>query len=89
MYRYEELRNTVFTEKGQETFLKIRDNVHRLIELAGAFSMGKAISGVVGTNWEHMACVDRLVELAEIKEVTAPGTVRGQDRIFCKAFRTA
>jgi hypothetical protein len=31
-----------------------------------------------------LACVDRLVELGEIREVTQPNTVAGQDRIFTK-----
>ena len=30
--------------------------------------MQKAISGVTGDIWLHLACVDRLVELKEIRE---------------------
>ena len=44
--------------------------------------MSKAIQGVSGDSWESMACVDRLVELGEIIEITSNMNVMSQDRIF-------
>ena len=83
MYFYMNERPEIFTEDGQVMFLKIRDNVKNLIKLAGAVSMGNAIQGAsCGSSWTMMACVDRLVELKEIREITKSGSVIGQDRIF-------
>lgn len=81
MYNYEKEKQKIFTEDGQETFLTIRDHVHLLIKRSGAVMMGNAISVVTGDTWVHMACVDRLVELKEIREITKPN-VAGQHRVF-------
>lgn len=83
MYNYKEQRNFVFTEEGQETFLKIRDKVHNTIKIAGAIRMDSAIEGSSGNSWALMACVDRLVELKEIVEITKADEA-GQYRIFTK-----
>jgi len=53
-----------------------------VLATAGAFQMGKAIEGVCGDSWQMMACVDRLVELGEIRRVSPPGTVWGQHEVF-------
>jgi hypothetical protein len=66
MYNYQTEKSKIFTEDGQETFLKIRDKVQQLLKQSGAVMMQNAISGVTGDVWLHMACVDRLVELKEI-----------------------
>lgn len=80
MYDYLEERPKILTDKGQRTFLKIRDNVYNLLKLSGAVRMGNALSEP-GDGWFLMACVDRLVELGELKELTGP-EVSGQDRVF-------
>jgi hypothetical protein len=80
MYNYNEEKTKVFTEANQTTFLKIRDNVQRLLKESGAVTMDKAISKVGGDTWFLMACVDRLVELNEIREV--PTNYAGQHRVF-------
>ena len=81
MYKYEEQKQHIFSEDMQETFLKIRDNVHKLLKSSGAVTMGNAIAGATGgDSWKLMACVDRLVELKEIKEVERKSW--GQFRIF-------
>ena len=79
MYDYAE-KSSIFTEDGQEMFLRIRDNVKSLLKKAGAVTMGRAITGS-GNTWTMMACVDRLVELEEIREITGKN-VAGQDRVF-------
>jgi len=82
MYSYATERRHLFTEEGQVMFLKVRDNVHSLLRTAGAFAAAKAWKGVSGDTWMMLACLDRLVELREIRRVTSPGTVAGQDEIF-------
>jgi hypothetical protein len=85
MYNYQTERSEIFTESGQIAFLKIRDNVHKLLNQSGAVTMGKAISIATGNSWMLMACVDRLIELNEIREVT-PNGVAGQHRVFVKIY---
>lgn len=81
MYNYQTEKQKIFTEAGQETFLKIRDNVQRLIKQSGAVMMQNAINSVTGDIWMMLACVDRLVELKEIREITG-NNVAGQHRVF-------
>ena len=66
-------------------FLSIRDRVNSLLKQAGAVRMQEAISGETGSSWQMLACVDRLVELGEIREIT--GDVAGQYRVFIKEYR--
>ena len=84
MYKYEDLKPTVFTENGQEMFLKIRDQISYFLKISGAVRMQEALTGTYGDSWESMACVDRLIELGEIKEITGPETI-GQHRVFISA----
>ena len=81
MYNYEEQKNNIFTEEGHEMFLKIRDKAHLLLKTAGAFTIGKVISGCAGDGWLMLACIDRLAERGEIQEITGDN-VAGQDRVF-------
>lgn len=82
MYNYQTEKQAIFTEDGQEMFLSIRDNVHKLIDASGAITMGKAMSArITGSSWTMMACVDRLVELGEIVEIHQKECA-GQHRIF-------
>ena len=83
-YSYEKERETTFTEDGQVMLLKIRDNAFRLIELSGAATVERIIQGVGGDSWHMLACVDRLAEIGDLKEVQMAQPVRGQDRIFIR-----
>ena len=83
MYNYRTERGALFTEDGQKDFLRIRDNVEGLLKKAGAFKLTAAWEGVTGNSWFMMACVDRLVEIGEIKELTG-NNVQGQDRVFTR-----
>lgn len=85
MYKYEEQRQEIFTEHGQEMFLAIRDKSKQLLKQAGCFRMGNVISGQTGDSWKMLACVDRLVEIGEIREIKQECTVAGQHRIFVNA----
>lgn len=86
MYTYENEKSKIFTENGQEMFLKIRDKVKLLLKQSGAFMLKNAISGVTGDSWSMLACVDRLVELKEIKEITDKTKVAGQHRVFVSYY---
>lgn len=77
MYKYEDYRAQVFLEENQRDFLKIRDQVHTLLESCKYIDMDQAIAGVGGNNWLRMAYVDRLVEMREIFELKCtPGSLR-------------
>lgn len=81
MYKYEKEKDVVCSEKGQRMFLQIRDRVQTLLAEAGAVSMQCAVGGTSGDSWAMVACVDRLVELGEITEISRP-TTPGQYRVF-------
>jgi len=85
MYKYEEIKKEIFTEEGQEMFLKIRDNVNDLLNKSGAVMMSHAISPAAGDSWKMLACVDRLVELGEIAEIGINKSIAGQRRVFIRA----
>lgn len=78
-YKYEDERQKIFTDKGQREFLATRDRVLDCLEHSGSFMMGHVLP--TGDAWFAMALIDRMVELGEIKEISAPGTW-GQHRVF-------
>lgn len=84
MYDYQNEKANIFTEDGQVLFLQVRDNAKRLIKQAGAVRMQEIILGCGGDSWHMLACVDRLIELGELREVTQ-GDVAGQYRVFVAA----
>lgn len=83
-YSYQEEREKLFTDEGQKLLLEIRDRTFRLIDMAGAVSVDKAIAGSSGEAWKMLACLDRLVEIGDIYEVERKHPVRGQYRIFSR-----
>jgi len=84
MYKYSELKPTLFTEENQELFLGIRDPVQQMLSVSGAVRMGQAMALPKGAGaadtWTLLACVDRLVEMGELREIPTNGA--GQDRVF-------
>ena len=73
-YNYEDIKPQLFTEENQKLFLGIRDQVNSMIKVSGAVTMLKAIKlppgiGAAADGWVSMACVHRLVELGEIREL--------------------
>lgn len=82
-YSYQTQRPRVFTEEGQRMFLTIRDACQDLLSKAGAVRLLEAIRGVPGDTWDMLACVDRLVELGELKEITND-RVAAQHRVFVR-----
>lgn len=82
-YNYKEQKKSIFTEDGQVLLLKVRDKAQQLLDGAGAFRLQELMQWVSGDSWTILACVDRLVELGEIREIPQ-GKVMGQDRVFVK-----
>jgi len=82
MYKYEEQKERLFTVEVQTKFLQVRDHVHILIRNAGAFTLDNAITGIGGDSWLLMACIDRLCEIGEIREIKHNHDVAAQDRVF-------
>lgn len=84
MYDYRAEREKLFTERGQVLFMAVRDRIARAIGLAGAVTMDCALTVPLPPGWvvdsrELMACVDRLVELGELRELSA---VAAEVRVF-------
>lgn len=84
MYNYQEEKQNLLTDEGQRMFLSVRDRVKELLCEAGAFKSTNALSKETGSSWTMLACVDRLEELGEIKEVTAGQNVLTQNRVYIK-----
>lgn len=82
-YNYQTQRAVIFTEEGQRAFLTIRDKAQELLALSGAVMSSKLIMCCVGDAWNALACIDRLVELGELREITGDD-VAGQHRVFVK-----
>jgi hypothetical protein len=83
MYSYQKERPWVFTDEGQRELLKVRDKTFGLLKLAGAIRCQEMLQGLTGSSWQHLALVDRLVELGDLREVTDKDTP-GQYRIFVR-----
>jgi hypothetical protein len=66
-YSYLTEKPALFTEEGSVMFTRIRDKALSLLSTAGAFQMGKVMVGG-GDLWTMLACVDRMVELGELRE---------------------
>jgi hypothetical protein len=83
-YDYNSEKQFVFTDAGQRCFLSVRDFAKKTLAVAGAVRADKlmgAASGA-GNSWKMMACVDRLVELGELREVGDEGKGAWQCRVF-------
>lgn len=87
MYNYKTQKPNIFTEDGQRMFLNIRDRSKELLGESGAFMLDNVIAGCGGgDSWNMLACVDRLLELGEIREIEQVD-VPGQYRVFVAASR--
>ncbi len=83
-YDYMREREAIFTEEGQCMFLAIRDNIQSKLKIAGAIRGQEAISVVTGSSWAMMACVERLVELKELREIPTEGA--WQHKVFVAGY---
>jgi hypothetical protein len=76
-YNYEAMRPGIFTEKGTQQLLVVRDKARGCLRVAGAVKMDHFTT----CEWEQMAMADYLVEREELREVTTR-PCHGQDRVF-------
>ena len=83
-YDYKVEREKLFTDAGSRKFLRVRDKVKELIALSGAVRSREAVLHESSLGYELIACLDRMVELGEIAEVTGPKTIQ-QYRVFVGA----
>jgi hypothetical protein len=83
-YKYEDVKQKIFTEDNQIAFLAARDIVNHLLDKAGAVSMNALLKTLSGDSWLSMAFVDRLVEIGEIEEIPRGSGIAAQYRIFIK-----
>jgi hypothetical protein len=81
MYSYTREKSNLFTEDNQIKFLQLRDRVNKLLSIAGAARTQEIIKGCSGDTWMMLACIDRLVELGEIKRIT-PSSWAGQHHVY-------
>jgi hypothetical protein len=82
-YLYTEQRPILFSAAGLSAVLEFQKAAASLIKSAGAFTMAAIIkkANVGGDGWFLMACVDYLVEIEALREIT-DSYVAGQDRVF-------
>jgi hypothetical protein len=83
MYDYQEQKHNLFTERGTKMLLEVRDSIDQKLKLSGAVRSGEAINDVTGDSWTMLACLDYLVEIGEIREITG-SNVAGQRRVFVR-----
>lgn len=84
-YSYAEQRRELLTDDGQRLFIAVRDQVKELLRRSGAVRSQEAMQLPKGIgaadSWTLIACLDRMVELGELRELTGPD-VAGQHRVF-------
>ena len=68
-YSYQIQRPFVFTEKGQEMLLAMRDIARQHIEQSGAVCYAAITRVHSGSRWDILACVDRLIELGDLRRL--------------------
>ncbi len=68
-YNYLTEKHKVFQEDNQMMFIKIKEHIELLHQSAGVCTLESAVnaSGVTGSSFTMLACVDRLAELGEVE----------------------
>ena len=67
-YDYTTERPRVFTEEGQVSLIRIRDNMMRHCRESGAIDFDHATKDChASDSWLVLACLDRLVEMGEFE----------------------
>jgi hypothetical protein len=75
-YKYEAMRDELFTEVGVELLMKIRDNSNKFLFTAGAFTVEKVLRTITGDTWLMLAALDYMEERREIKKVYEPSNTQ-------------
>jgi hypothetical protein len=85
MYKYEDNKPKIFTDEGQREFLKVRDEVNRLLEISGCFMLENVFKKVPVCNTDMwLTHIYRLVEIGEIEEV--PRDCFAQNKIYVRKY---
>lgn len=74
MYKYEEEKPWLFTEKGSVEFIRFRDAALELMQPTGAAEATKLMGLLGGDSFKRLACIDRMVEIGDIKRVCGTGS---------------
>ena len=75
-YKYITEKPNIFLEENQALFLKMRDNIFKMLDNTGAFQVSYALTES-GDSWLMFAMIDRLVELGELKLVHSGESLTG------------
>lgn len=78
-YNYATERPNLFTEEGVTLMLKMRDQIRRHLDSAGAFKACKV--SVSGDGWLQIAALDYMVEKGELVCLSPPSTW-AQHRVY-------
>ena len=75
-YKYITEKPNIFLEENQALFLKMRDNIFKMLDDTGAFKAAHALTES-GDNNLMLAVIDRLIELGELELVHSGESLSG------------
>lgn len=85
LYKYEDEKPGLLTDEGQRMFIRGRDTVLLDLDVKDPVLMEKAMACFkTSSNWTQMACVDRMVEIGDLREIAREAEV-AQHRVFVRA----
>jgi len=84
MYDYKKEKKKLFTDEGQKLFLRMRDHINKLLIISGAARVQEMMKNECAESWTMLACIDRLVELGEIREINQNTKIPTQYEIYVK-----
>jgi hypothetical protein len=82
MYDYLAEKPKLLTDEGQRLFLRFRDRAQVLLKTSGAARAHELMANFSGDSWVLLACIDRLVELGELRRIEQADHVATQHQIY-------
>ena len=79
-YSYDEEKPRIYTDEGIDMMLRLLKAAKKRFKMSNCFRYDSI--SLSGDSWLHLAVVDYLVEIAELKEIKTEGPT--QHRIFVK-----
>ena len=80
VYKYEEQKPEIYTDRGIDMLMRFLKAASKKFKTSGAFRYDSI--SLSGDSWLHLAVVDYLVEIGDLKEIPTDGAT--QERIFVK-----
>ena len=80
-YSYEAEKPNVMTDEGQKDVMKLMQIAQDLLKEGRTVRMEELTKGFSGSNWTHMAYVDRLCEMGLLLEISGRD-IPAQHRVF-------